>query len=205
MANFYLSVPSVFAINRKEHDEYHTPYSIADYVMGNLPEEVKLDGGIAIDAGAGFGVWGQALKNHHKDFNLIGYDIQDKFVKPDAYDEWNIQDYRQVTFDKPNLILGNPPFKYSEDLITKAKNELADGGWCILLLRSDYPNTIRRHKKFFGGDFCPVVEASFPSRMPFIPGETKCFPQLFSMFFWQKGYSESSWRKYSYPPLVSTW
>ena len=78
-----------------------------------------------------------AIRELYGDLNIDTYDI-----RKDSYAEHK-EDYLKIDLMyKPDIIITNPPFALSQDIIKKALDDVADNGYVIMLLRLN----------FFGGE-----------------------------------------------------
>lgn len=123
----------------------------------------------------------KALKIINPNFKIDTYDI-----RADSK-ALHIADYLQVDLkDKYDVVMTNPPFNISQDIIKKALNEVKWGGYVIMLLRLNY----------FGGkvrqdlwkNHMPKYCFVHNRRMSFLSnGKTDSIE--YCHMVWQKGYN----------------
>lgn len=149
---------------RKKHEVYETPYpvianiynhkvvqDIFDVMQHRISDGEEIN---VLDVGAGDGRWGEWLKAYLPDINLTGIDIRD-LEKPDAYDNWIVNDFLEHTFDPGqfHLVIGNPPYlRKTKDMIKLVKKShwvTNISGYTMLLLKMDFLHGKQRYEQFF--------------------------------------------------------
>ena len=83
-----------------------------------------------------------------------------------------------------DVIITNPPFNQALPIIQKALNDVAEGGWVIMLLRLNFLETKSR-KEFFD-NYMPQYIYVHHKRMSFIEGKGTD-SVAYAHFCWQKG------------------
>ena len=85
---------------------------------------------------------------------------------------------------KPSVIITNPPFRISKEIIQKSLTDVKDNGWVIMLLRLNFFGS--KQRKPFWDEFMP--------RYVFVHHKRICFTQNgstdsieYAHFCWQKG------------------
>jgi hypothetical protein len=84
-----------------------------------------------------------------------------------------------------DIIITNPPFNLSEKIVEKALQDVKDGGYVIMLLRSSWLGTKKRNK--FILDNIPAY-CYYHSRRACFTANGKNDSTEYAHFVWQKGY-----------------
>jgi hypothetical protein len=196
---------------RNPRDFYPTPIDFCRVALAyNQPWIVDSPGFLTVlDAGAGTGNWGTALRELMPNAHLIGVDIQGE--KPAAYDEWHIVPFEtwiaetSQTFD---LVIGNPP--YGNDaperwlktlwphLTPKALHRFP--GRIFWLLRLAWYSSQGRYRRLFNGKYHPAAVYQSASRLSFT-GDGKSDDTDYAMFLWIRGEFEGTHRRPLYAHL----
>lgn len=185
---------------RSPRDFYETPFELASEAMIKFlvdEELTKRERLIALDAGCGTGVWGNATKWFGYFSNGVGYypniygvDIDIKLEKlKDVYADWWEQDFLKCEKKGFNLIFGNPPYSLAEEFVRHSFELLDDGGYVYFLLRLSFLEGIARGKGLF--QEYPMKRVYVCSRRPSFfstNGKHTTDTLAYAMFLWQKGY-----------------
>ena len=204
---------------RFKHDYYPTPPSCVDAIFRHVDENlnyvfipVRQMGGIskykALDVGAGTGIWGKVLKRQlfRIPIQLWGVDIQ-HFPKPPEYDYWlsgtdflSEQGNLLLISDTFDLVMGNPPYKYTEKFIKKSLDLTRYGGYVIMLTRLSFLESIGRATGLFE-EFPPAI-VTVLARRPSFHLSKKTGSQAYCSIVWQKGIhdaiTELNWLNWEY-------
>lgn len=113
--------------------------------------------------------------------NINSIDIRDDSLANIKGDYLNIDCKR-----KYNVIITNPPFNISLDIIKKALSDVYFGGWVIMLLRLNYFGSIQRYN--FWKQNMPKYTFVHHKRMSFTDNN-KTDSIEYCHMVWQKGYS----------------
>jgi len=187
---------------RKEYDFYETPYELCKASLQRLKNEGLVYPRLAIDAGAGRGVWGMAFRDVYglQHSELIGIELQPNF--PDAsgaFDLW-LGDTNYFDVDREDvfgnvigqeLIFGNPPYSLAEEFVRKSLELVDDGGYVFFLLRLAFLESKKRHFGLYADH--PLRKVYVLTRRPSFfstkEGSKTVDALAYGMFFWQKGWS----------------
>ena len=126
-----------------------------------------------------------ALKMFNPNLNISTYDIRD-----DSRSEFKGDFLKLECKNKYDVIITNPPFNISLDIINKALSDVKEDGYVIMLLRLNY----------FGGK---VRQELFKKYMP-----KYCFVHSKRMSFTQNGKTDSIeychmvWKKGDFPEFT---
>jgi len=94
---------------------------------------------------------------------------------------------RPEDWDRPRMIITNPPFSVALDVIQKALYDVAQNGFVVMLLRLNFFGS-RRRRAFFH-EYMPKYVFVHPKRMSFTPdGQTDSIE-----------YMHAVWEKEKYP------
>jgi len=174
---------------RQPLDFYETPSAFCDAIVRVIP--VRSPDAMVLDAGAGSGAWGAALKQVYPDVWLEGIDIDERPVPSSgAYDEWHPnQDFlasTQESLGTYDVILGNPPFSLAEEFVRHAHTLLAPGGVVAFLLRLNFLEGKQRGEKLWKELPLSVLHV-FSSR-PSFTGDGRTDASEYALFVWAKGH-----------------
>jgi glycerophosphoryl diester phosphodiesterase len=100
-----------------------------------------------------------------------------------------VGDYLNIKCDNMyDMIITNPPFKISIDVLKKALDDVKTGGYVIMLLRLNYLESASR-KKFWEDNMCKYIFLHH-KRMSFTQ-DGKSDSVCHAHFVWQKGYKKN--------------
>lgn len=178
---------------RRDKDAYPTPVAFVDLGMQVLADHWTLPFShdlVVLDPGAGEGVWGQRLRaTFPGEFQTIaGIELRD-LPRPEGYDLWAQSDFLDESRGKAwlgtvDLVIGNPPFAFSERFVRRSFDFLKEGGLLLFLL----PLTFLEGKKRGAG-----LYAEYPPRVVAVTKDRPHFtgnrPHMACCFMlWQKGW-----------------
>jgi hypothetical protein len=135
-----------------------------------------------IDVGAGRGVWGRVLRRIEPTATLYAVELQEKFYDP-SYDEWIYGDFREVKLPWVDFVVGNPPYKYAEEILHRALNTIYRYGEVILLLRLGFLTSEARYNSLWTKGLAPTSVTVLNTR-PSFTGDNKTYPGDFAIFRW---------------------
>ena len=182
---------------RRLNDFYQTPYGLCRQALGILPDNFKP--GVVLDPGCGNGRWGIECKKLYPNSTIMGFDIDENIEKAYAYSMYTFYDYTKyleylnesmsTVFSKDiNLVIGNPPYLYSEEFIRNSLSYLREGGYLLFLLRLDFLCSEKRRETLWK-DF-PPKEVWICSRRPGFntPTDRNTDSNSYAIYLWEKGY-----------------
>lgn len=146
-------------------DFFPTPSVVCEKAIKDFLPDYELRRNIRVlDAGAGSGNWGTALRKAWPNVNLIGVDLPDiTYANPEPYDSWVEKDYRLLTIDDlggsmVDIVIGNPPYSTSqgkrdmhlaEKFVEKSFELLNAGGTVLFFLRLNFLSGAYRQRHFW--------------------------------------------------------
>lgn len=173
---------------RRKHDFYPTPLEFAQYAVNHLlPAEFSPRH--IIDPGAGPGVWGRAARGRYPQALITGVELR-AIPKPPYYHFWYNRDFRSLAHSEiADLVIGNPPYKYSLEFVTKSLEMLCNGGYLLFLLRFQFAESLGRLPFF---KQYPPVTVYISSRRISFTADGRSDSALYGVFVWRKGDYEST-------------
>lgn len=176
-------------------DYYVTPI---DSIKLFLDEFIKIEGNVfknaaILDPCAGGDEVNQmsyphTLKTHLGIQNIETYDIRENSRAKIKKSYFDID-----SKDKFDVIITNPPFNISLDIIKKALEDVKEGGYVIMLLRLNYFGS--KNRKSFWETIMPKYTFVHHKRMSFTEsGKTDSIE--YAHFVFQKGYTENYAKTY---------
>lgn len=178
---------------RKEHksDYYVTPqYAIRDFIVEFLlHENIRKDIEI-LDPCAG------GDENHKMSYpsvlNEFGFnDITTIDIREDSLAGFKgnyLMDEIKNLQNKFDLIITNPPFNNSIEIIKKAIRDVKNGGYVVMLQRLNFMGGVTEKKKFWEEVGLPKYIFVHRKRMSFTDdGQTDSIE--YAHYVWQKGYN----------------
>jgi len=176
-------------------DFYPTPIEVCNAALDVLDKDTYVSG---IDVGAGDGVWGEAFRKRFGHLPILtGIDIRDDAKGnriPNVYDKWIVSDYLEHT-DKYDIVIGNPPFRFANDMVEHSLDLLNPNGILLFLLRSAFSESAVRYKKFFSVGLNPIYEYQSVRRISFT-GNKKSDNTAYSIFVWKKGWEGETTKRW---------
>jgi hypothetical protein len=172
---------------RHAFDFYRTPEGLVESAMNEiaghwLPHIPRM----ALDPGAGDGVWGKWVKHHLPKTTLIGVELRGETIQPEWYDVWvwkSFLDYQPA--HKFQLIVGNPPYKHAEDFVQHGLELLhPDSGVMVFLFKTSFLESIGRWERLFQwSEKSPTTVYQLPRRVSF-SGDGKTNAEAYAVFEW---------------------
>ena len=173
--------------DRVPADFYPTPIELSDAALDLLDRDDFVS---CIDVGAGDGVWGESFRKRFGVMPILtGIDIRDDAkgnTLNGIYDKWIVDDYLNHN-EKYNLIFGNPPFRFANDIVKHSLDLLEQGGVLLFLLRSAFSESKKRYEIFYSVGLNPKYEYQSVRRISFT-GNKKSDNTAYSIFIWEKGW-----------------
>jgi len=180
---------------RPKHDHYETPVKVARSAMRllardhSLPRQPRI-----LDAGAGKGPWGIAVKDVLPSAVLHGIELEEKFKQPWHYANWFTDDFlawdhRKSGLPAYDLVIGNPPFKLAADFVRQAHDSVKEGGYVFFLLKLAFLEGVKRGKGLYVQ--YPLHDIWFSMRRIsfFRTAKSSTNDIAFALFLWRKGAS----------------
>lgn len=171
---------------RHKSDYYITPISKVELFLDEFikHEPSAFSGGVILDCCAG-GDEENPMSYPAAIHNVLNKEVKTIDIREDSRAEV-IGDYLEMELDyKPKIIITNPPFNISREIIEKSLDIVEDGGYVIMLLRLNY----------FGGKLrrdlwdkhMPLYSFVHNRRVSFTPdGKTDSIEYQHAV--WKKGY-----------------
>ena len=104
---------------------------------------------VVIDVGAGTGVWGEVIKKHIS-CKLIGVEVRREAPPNPVYDQWITDDFMHVDLPFADLVIGNPPFKFAQEMLLRGWQLVERRvGVVYFLLPLNFLGSIRRKKYIY--------------------------------------------------------
>jgi hypothetical protein len=195
---------------RDIYDHFPTPSGVVRAAFDGL--HLSYEPRCILDHSAGTGVWGAVARTYWPKAEIIGVEIQPS-EPPPAYDrwysEWSFFDYalyaRYGEVPTPDLIIGNPPFKYAEQFTRLSLAMLRPGQIVLHYLRLAFLEGQDRGKHLWPV-YAPAFVDTLSRRPSHIPGTTKTDSTAYAIFTWQRGlhrprYS-GGWLEWEYEPRI---
>lgn len=169
---------------RPVNDFYRTPDALAERMVREFVCPHMRHEPFILDAGAGDGVFGRALRatiNSRVKQHVDGIDIVAHERAP--YDNYYVQDFREYNPPRPyHFIVGNPPYKLAEEFVRHAFTLLAPGGKIIFLLKLAFLESKGRARGLFVD--LPLEKVSVLAGRPSFDGTGKTNDYAFAVFVW---------------------
>lgn len=167
---------------RQPRDYYPTQDSLCDaaldLVAGQVPKEI-------MDPGCGQGPWGKAAKVRWPGAAVTGVDIDPGICE--EYDKVIKGDFLQLSksTEPYDLIIGNPPYKFTEEFVRKSLDILSGNGQIIFLLRLNFLASRKRSTGLFKDH--PPKAVYVLSTRPSFTGDNKADDSEYALFVWAAG------------------
>jgi hypothetical protein len=181
---------------RQPRDFYPTP---AGFCRAALQHCGILNEGPArpwhvLDAGAGAGAWGLALRQARPDCYLVGVDLPG-IPAPAVYDAWHTDffevwaaSYRGDPFD---LVIGNPPYGSDapEKWLRLIWGLLTPEGRVFWLLRLNWYSSQGRYNRLFQAGYHPAAIFQSAARLSFT-GDGRTDDTDYAMYLWRRNWTQ---------------
>src|SRR5262245_27832883 len=86
-----------------------------------------------------------------------------------------------------DLVIGNPPYKHTEQFVRHGMDMLESGGYLVFLLRLNFLEGQGRGRSFWNR--YPPVKVVVSSRRVSFSGDGKSNATAYAYFVWQQGYT----------------
>lgn len=183
------------------NDYYATPAKVCHMAFKilrrianpRLPHGLNL----ALDVGAGTGIWGKILHDFNPLYSVDGIEIDPRFAHPSQYRKWFKRDLRRTyKYDRYKLVFGNPPYgltngerdnHLTEKAIRLGWDLLAPNGWMVYLLKSVFAEGEERGADLFQ-DIRPTRIMISSARIPFRPEKhgKNTNTVSYALYYWRK-------------------
>lgn len=170
---------------RVEFDVYETEKPLIRAALAKLPKQIlKTQDLFILDIGCGSGRWGEVYKELQPKCTVHGIEIRDIPDNP-AYDKVYHGNFADIELDrKYNLIIGNPPYKFAEEIIRYGWQYLANNGQMAMLLRLAFQAGSKRAKDLWQNIY--PWQVSVCSRRPSFLGDGGTNGTDYGIFYWAK-------------------
>jgi len=130
---------------RNSSDFYETPYALVEAALNYVRSNFGVySPDLILDPGAGLGVWGKAARGIWLSSpSIVGVDTEHD--APPYYDSWYRDDYLALSQQwcrnvktRPDLIIGNPPYRLGQQFIEASHSIIRQGGLIVFLLRLNF-------------------------------------------------------------------
>lgn len=141
-----------------------------------------------LDPGAGEGAWGSVASEIWPAAKIVGVDLNFPYMPP-GYDMWFNHDYlgsSAAIYSGVDLVIGNPPYKYAEEFVRQAIDDLVPGGLCLFLMRLAFLEGQDRGDCLWRE--CPPMSVHVLSRRPSFTGNGKTDATAYAVYLWGKGW-----------------
>lgn len=185
---------------RNERDHYPTPYEFCIQALVQLQPWIlrktsPFETGPlrVLDAGAGGGPWGEAVRKLHPSAHIVGVDLPG--VEPvAAYDEWHSEYFElwaaEYTGEPFHFVVGNPPYadKRPEAWLKVIWHRLLyPTGRLFWLLRLAWFSSHGRFTRLWTQGYMPAAIYQSARRISFT-GDNKTDDTDYAMFLWLRNF-----------------
>ena len=171
---------------RKEHiaDYYVTPINEIELFLGKFLQEITIDKNIKIlDPCAGGDE--ENLMSYPIALIKSGFNYIDTIdIRDDSRAKLKANYLETACKNKYDIIITNPPFNISIDIIEKALHDVRENGYVIMLLRLNYFGSQKR--KYLWEKHMPIYTFVHHQRLGFIPMNSKTDSIEYAHFVWHK-------------------
>jgi len=130
---------------RHASDFYETPYPLTEAALNYVRSGFGIYAPeLILDPGAGLGVWGKAARGIWLSSPTIVGIEPERDTQP-YYDMWYRDDYLSLAQQwrgnvktRPDLIVGNPPYRLAQQFIEASRAIVAQHGLIVFLLRLNF-------------------------------------------------------------------
>jgi hypothetical protein len=143
--------------SRAKNDTYLTPPGLIFAGLNKLFKDNAYERNRVkriADFGAGIGTWG-AVARWLFDAEIIGYEFDTVYQKPDWYNQYIYGDVREAANGEFDLVLMNPPFFIISDCIRKAISVLRNGGNILSLAPLSFIVPKKERRDVVDDPICP--------------------------------------------------
>lgn len=193
-------------------EAYYTPGPVAEQGLRGMLLRFRLSPRTMIDLCAGAGVFGQRAALVWPECRRVGVEIREE-MSPAArhYDRLHLGDFEDPLDESADLVVSNPPFSRTADVLERALRLLRPGGYALLFVRqswgysdADYTHLLHRP---------PLHEWGIPGRCNLKRGYGKTGRKLngdnngHKWLIWRRGLASTvcSWTSFPMPALPSTY
>jgi hypothetical protein len=172
---------------RREFDAYETPINSIVSLLSRYP----LGNGTILEPSAGSGNFVRTLRKLGYTNHITGVEVRGNEVSElEKYcDEVICGDFLTYNFTQTyDIIFGNPPYNQAMDFVTKSLGLLDRHGALILLLRTAFLESKKRHE-FWQAN--PVTRLWVLSERPSFTGDGNTDNSSYSWFIWEKGFAKN--------------
>ncbi len=130
---------------------------------------------------------GHLSKAMEEEKEVYSSDIVQRGYAKDVFDFLKY-DVVKDTIDRPRMIITNPPFDISREIIRKAMSDVEDNGFVIMLQRVNFMGGVTENRKFWEEMGMPRYIFVHRKRMSFT-GDGKTDSIEYAHYVWQKGFN----------------
>ncbi len=161
-------------------DAYITPDPVASLCVAQLPRSQVLRP-VILEPSVGGGAFARAARAHFGTCHITGVDLDPAPFGMVDCDFFIHSDWMHALIpERPDWIIGNPPYKHAEEHIRQAFRFQATAG-CAFLLRLGFLATAKRHD--FWREFAPTEVCVLQDR-PSFTGDGKTDGSEYAFFIW---------------------
>lgn len=172
---------------RDPTDYYATTPALAKLICETLRKDIK-EPRFILEPGCGAGSFMEAIRSVWPAAALHGVEIhQDlaSYAQDHGFDV-ELADLLRSTLDKYDLVIGNPPFRYADELVPILLRRLEPGGVLALVLRLNYLAGQERYGRLWR-ESPPARIYALPARPGFTP-DGKTDATDYCVVAWVEGY-----------------
>lgn len=168
---------------RDINDVYETEENLVRLAFEYIPSANNQLPIRILDIGSGRGVWGKVAREIYPNAIIDGVEIRD-IPTPEGYNSIYHGDFRQIKLDTQyNLVIGNPPYKYAEEVVRFGWDALDNGGFMVFLLRLAFQAGVGRYEGLWQHIY-PFGVGVLSRRPSFYDGKTNGTD--YALYYWAK-------------------